>query len=161
MEFKKSRVLQWDISPKAIILVCTLAVVIVVALWIAGVDDVAMKILLASLLFGLAAYVSYLDDPRQGEVSLSQGAVGGGILMLLYFVVVVCRHSLETRGMLLPSSFVELALFLVSATFSTLFSAGVGAMIAVIGDSVLRTTHAMAHRWSMSKEGKSKRQIDL
>ena len=115
-------------------------------LWIAGVDGGAMKILLASLLFGLASYVSYLNDPRQGQVSLSQGGVVGGILMLVYFVVVVCKHSLETTGMLYPSSTLEVVLLVLSSLFFAIFSAGVGGMIAVIGDTVLRMTYTITRR---------------
>jgi len=130
-----------------------------VTLWIAGVDGGAMKILLASLLFGLASYVSYLNDPRQGQVSLSQGGVVGGILMLVYFVVVVCKHSLETTGMLYPSSTLEVVLLVLSSLFFAIFSAGVGGMIAVIGDTVLRMTYTITRRWSLVRNEKSKREL--
>jgi hypothetical protein len=146
-----------EIRPKTIIATGVFAVVLVVVLWIAGVDDGAMQILLVPLLFGLVSYGSYLSNPREGEVSLHHGAIVGGLLMLIFLPCVVCKHSYETRGTPLPSSLFEVVMLGLSLLFIVPLGAGIGAMTAVIGDVAVRASHSLIRKW-LAKDVKVKQE---
>jgi hypothetical protein len=129
---------EWHFRPRVVVTVGTLAALLVCALWLAGADGGAMKILLVSILYPLVAYLAYLSDPRGGMISARRGAIVGGLSLPLWAAWVVCRSSYERRGVPYPNTLGELFLSLFASVFLMGFGAGVGLMTGVIGGRVMR-----------------------
>ncbi len=147
----------WELRPATIFAIGLFAIVAISALWIAGVDGGAMKMLLASLVFSLTCYAAYVSDTSGGEVSYWRGYLVGGLTMLVFVPWVACKHSYETRGIPLPSSFFELLVLGIGLLIFVPFGAAVGAMTAVIGGRVLRAIGSLARRLSAPKGGPGRR----
>jgi hypothetical protein len=147
---------EWHFRPRVVVTIGTLAALLVSALWLAGADGGAMKILLGAILYPLVAYLAYLSDPQGGVISARRGAMVGGLSLPLWVAWVVCKSSYERRGGPYPNTLGELFLSLLASVLFMGFGAGVGLMTGVIGGRVMRMVGGFALSGTRMPVGREK-----
>jgi hypothetical protein len=135
---KLTRRRELHIQPRVVIAVGLLAALFVSALWLAGADSGAMKILLVSIVFPLIALLAYVSDRQGGEISARRGAMVGGLSLPLWSAWVICKSSYERRGVAYPNTLGDLFLILLFSIFLLSFGACVGMMMGVVAGRVGR-----------------------
>jgi len=145
-----TRCQELHVQPRVVITVGLLAALVVSALWLAGADSGAMKILLVSILFPLIAFLAYVSDRQGGEISVRRGAMVGGLSLPLWSAWLICKSSYERRGVTYPNTLGEFVLISLFLSFLLSFGAGVGMMIGVVAGRVFRAigwfgTLALSH----------------
>ena len=133
-----ARLREVHIRPRVVVAVGLLAALSVSALWLAGADRGAMKILLAFILFTLFARLAYCSDRNGAKISAGRGAIVGGLSFPLWAAWVICTSSYERRGVPYPNTLGESFLSLLFSTLFLSFGAGIGMLTGVIGGWVMR-----------------------
>jgi hypothetical protein len=126
------------IQPRVVVAVGLLAALFVSALWLAGADRGAMKILLVSILFPLIAFLAYVSDREGGEILARRGAMVGGLSLPLWSAWVICKSSFERRGVPYPNTLGEFFLISLFSILLLSFGACVGMMTGVVAGRVMR-----------------------
>ncbi len=146
-----------NVEPTTIFRVGFAVVGLCIAFWFAGLDRAAMIILTTCLLFSLATYGAYLDNPILGRLALHQGGLAGAVLSFVFVIGVVARHSYQTQGMMLPNSAFEvLMLGMVLGVFVP-FGASVGGMFAILGEWAVRMSLAIS--WQAFGHGEKSKAV--
>ncbi len=158
-----ARAREASIRPRVIVAVGLLAALSLSALWLAGADRGAMKILLAFILFTLIACLAYCSDRDGANISAGRGAIVGGLSLPLWAAWLICTSSYERRGVPYPNTLGELFLSLLFSILFVCFGAGIGMMTGVIGGWSMRVIGwfvILAFGRSQKQTGKAKQEGD-